>query len=749
MNGANTLWYRRPAACFNEALPLGNGRLGACVYGGVKAARFSLNEDTLWSGYPRSSQESCAAVYRQARQLALEERFREAEELLEQRFGDFLVQMYLPLGDLCIEMEHGDAARDYRRELSLETAVHTVSYRVDGRAYTRECFVSHPAQVLAIRIACDRAGSVGFTARLSPKLRARRLEEGGAAYIDGYCPVCLAPYGHTYGSDAEKLYADADEEKGVGYRAGLKVVAAGGTVAVSGAGITVAGADEAVVYVAVRTSFNGPFRHPVTDGRPYREPCAGDLEAAAQKGFEALRADSVADYRRLYARVSLDLGGGEAGGLPTDERLVRHARGERGDNALYTLLFNFGRYLTIAASRTGTQPMNLQGLWNEELTPPWNCNYTLNINTEMNYWPTLGCGLFECYEPLVTLTKELCQAGRSTARRYYGAEGFVSHHATDLWRVTHPSTNRLEGSTQWGQWCLSGGWLTVMLVEYYRYTGDKGYLREIYPVIRDCAAFYQSLLVQQEGGWILCPSTSPENRYRTADGSQPLDKTTAMTMQILRDVFSCACAAARELGEDPAPYADTLARLAGCTVLSDGTLNEWYAPHEDWEVHHRHVSHLYGLYPSHQFGGNPALRAACRKSLEKRGDGGTGWSLAWKVNLWAMLGDGERALRLLDRQLHPVDSRNEEHDAGGGSYPNLLCAHPPFQIDGNFGACAGILHMLVQPREDAVELLPALPEAWRDGELTGVYLPGRKRLDIQWRDGRVTRQRLYDWEGEA
>lgn len=746
MSGANELWYRRPAECFNESLPIGNGRIGGCVYGGIKEAQISLNEDTLWSGYPRVSNQNCADVYRKAQKLTLAGKCSQAQDLLEQNFGDFLVQMYLPLGTLNFTMGHSDTAALYRRSLSLETAIHTVSYQTDGKTFTRECFVSEPAQVMAIRITCDQKASVSFAATLTGKLRSQTVSKDKMIYIDGNCPVCRAPFGEKYEGDASKFYSENDSEKGIGYRAAVQVLTKGGKISADERGFLVTEADEAYVYFAVRTSFNGAFRHPVTDGKPYQSECIRDLARAAEQGFDKLMAEHIKDYRRLYTRVALDLEESENSGLATDERLEKHGRGEK-DNALYALLFHYGRYLTIAASRKGTQAMNLQGIWNEKLSPPWNCNYTLNINTEMNYWPTLACGLFECYQPLIALTRDLCEAGRKTAVQYYGANGFVSHHATDLWRVTHPNTNRLKGNTQWGQWCMSGGWLTMMLYEYYRYTQDVDYLRSIYPVISGCAEFYKSLLVWYDGEWILCPSTSPENNYRTSEGAMPLDKTTAMTMQIVRDVFDIVISSAKVLQYDSTEYELLIAHLKENHISADGTLAEWYTDHPDWEREHRHVSHLYALFPSHSMEGiAPKWLDACRKTLEKRGDGGTGWSLAWKINLWAKLADGEHACMLLDRQLQLVGGGEEGHDIGGGSYPNLLCAHPPFQIDGNFGACAGILNMLVQMDGQNVKLFPALPKSWKNGELRGVYLPGRKRLDMKWKDGKLVKHKIYDDE---
>ncbi|MBD2847015.1 glycoside hydrolase family 95 protein [Paenibacillus sp. IB182496] len=750
---ASTLWYREPAANWNEALPLGNGRIGAMVYGGAGDETISLNEDTLWSGYPRSSDGAgMHRHYEQAQAQVLAGEYAQAQRLLEQQFGDHLVQMYLPLADLQITMPGHESPADYTRRLTLEDALHTVTWQTARGRYSREMLVSAPSQVAAIRIACSNPGQVSLDARLTGRLRCEQsaAPDGRTVYLEGNCPVCEAPYGQTHSGEAHKIYDADDARKGVGYRAGLRVVAEGGEVRCRDGRLQVRGADTVCLYVAVRTSFNGYDKHPVLAGKPYKDACVRDLDRAEAKGYEAIREAAIADYRHLYDRVELALGADDDRLLPTDERLQRLQRGER-DNALFTLLFNYGRYLTIASSRSGTQPANLQGIWNDKLVPPWSSNYTLNINTQMNYWPTLLCGLEECYEPLLRLARELGEAGARTARHYYNAPGFVCHHSTDLWRLTHPGTNRLPGNAQWGFWPMAGGWLCQMMYAYERHTGDAQLLHEIAPTIEQCAAFYRSLLVEKDGQLVFCPSTSPENRHlMTGAGglgdreSSPLDITTTMTTAIIRDVFTIMAEIAERRGGDGGPYAQLAERLPAYALNPDGSLREWYGAYEDAEPQHRHLSHLYGLFPSGQIRREDAgLRAACRRTLELRGDGGTGWSLAWKINLWAKLGEGTRAYALLRRQLQPVASATEQQDAGGGSYPNLLCAHPPFQIDGNFGACSGILQMLVQIEDDRVYLLPALPPEWSSGRVRGLRLPGGGRLDFAWVDGRVVSSAIH------
>ncbi len=793
---AHRLWYRQAAKNWNEALPVGNGRIGGMIYGDPAREQIDLNEDTLWSGQPYFSTGEYSGIYEKAKDAVLKGRCKDAQELLEQSFGDALVQMYLPLGTLWVEMLHGQPGetpvKKYRRELRLDTSLHTVSYKMDDVYFTRKTVASVPHQVLAMQITADTPASVSFQASLVGAMPCVRTTDtvksvssqtsladaadgtdirvSDICFITGNCPVCKAAPKATYNSPEAKFYGQKDSEKGVAYRAGLYIEAKGGCIRQAQDQIQVIDADEAVLYVAIRTSFNGPFRHPVLEELEYMDACRQDLMTAAKLGFDSILAEAIAEHQRLYRRTELDLGTSEVSPLPTDERLIRHANGEP-DPALYALLFHYGRYLTIAASRPGTQPMNLQGIWNNHLIPPWSSNYTLNINTEMNYWPTLAAGLEECYEPLLRMIEELHTAGQKTAVQYYGAPGFVSHHATDLWRTSYPSTNLLPGSCQWGFFPMSSGWLCAMAMDYYRYTRNLSFLERFYPILKDAADFYRALLMEKDGYLILCPSTSPENNYRMdpdkADEISPLDLTATMSMAIVRDVFGAVTEAAGILGQDASPYQEALPRLYPYSIASDGTLNEWYQEHAEWDTHHRHVSHLYGLFPSRQISADtPALMEACRNTLEKRGDESTGWSIAWKINLWARLGDGDRALKLLDRYLQPVDAAADRSQAGG-TYSNLLCAHPPFQIDGNFGACRGILEMLVQgtdggsslckdtgcqislsnnaackaaqckKTEDSLQLLPALPSAWNKGALYGYHLSAHTTIDIVWEDGKI------------
>ncbi len=740
MNNATTLWYTQPAKNFNEALPLGNGRIGAMFYGGIAREKISLNEDTLWTGWPRESNSQCADIYQIIQRLVMEDKKTEAEALFENYFGDFLGQQYLPLGDLELTFSHDEAVTQYRRSLSLDRGVGQVCYTADGCQFRREYVVSREHQVLAVQLQSSQKGKLSFALSLKGKLQATLSTAGDVLCLDGNCPIALAEFGDCYTDTDHHHYGNSKDKKGMAYRAGVTVRTDTGTVKVKDDALVIENADAATVYFAVRTSFNGPHKHPAVTGKAYKSACIRDLQSACAAGFSAIREMAVSQHGEMFARTDFALYGGENSDLPTDRRLQQHRAGNE-DLSLYVLMFNYGKYLTIAASQKDTQPMNLQGIWNEKILPPWSCNYTLNINGEMNYWPTLGLGLFECYEPLVKLVRGLHKNGQKTAKAFYGKNGFVTHHATDIWCLTHPGTSQLPDSTKWGFWNLSSGWLTKMLFDYYVYTQDVQYLQSIWPILSDCVTFYKEMLEEEKGALIFGPSISPENTYLENGRKLAIDKTTAMTMQIVWDVFECYVKAGDILGQNTREIAQLLPRLKRDFLNPDGSLNEWYAPREEWEPEHRHVSHLYGLFPGGLF--NASEKAAARDVLNQRGDKGTGWSLAWKINLWARLGDGERAKKLLDRQLQPVDSQIDDTSGDGGSYPNLLCAHPPFQIDGNLGACSGIMQMLLQTDEQGEPVfLPALPKSWHSGKVENFRIPGGRMVSFQWKDGKQTEKRI-------
>ena len=743
--GTNILWYKRGAAAWSEALPLGNGRIGAMIYGGAQHERISLNEDTLWSGKPTYYENPDAAeIFRKARDLAIDRKYPEAETLIEEKFTNLWSQMYLPLGELRLDMEHTDEIANYRRELDIGTGIHTVEYDCCGIHYTRECFVSFPDRVMVMHLTADHPGALTFGMSLTPALEATSSMTHTSASIMGNCPIVNRRFGATNEERGAIEYGKTDEDKGIGYYAEARLCTEGGRTVRRG-GVRVEHADSVTVFFNVRTSFNGWDKHPVLDGKPYVEPCIRELNDASQKTYEELKAAHISDHKALYDRVSLDLGGGDEKLLPTDERLYAHESGKE-DNALYALYFNFGRYLTIAASREGTQPTNLQGIWNDFLVPPWNSNYTVNINTEMNYWPTLVTDLPECYTPLLQMIEELCVSGERTARDYYGAPGFTVHHNTDLWRLTTPVGAHRKGCAQFAFWPLASGWFMRHIWEYYEYTQNVEWLRNTgWHILKKASEFYRATLVEDnDKTLIMAPSTSPENSFLTDDGTNcSVCATTAMTQAIIRDVFEICIQADRVLHiNDPftKELEAVLPRLKPFGIGNFGELLEWSESLTENDIHHRHISHLYALYPARMItpDGTPQLAQACRATLERRGDESTGWAMGWRINAWARLGDGERALRLLDLQLRTVDGRSpnrrgELNYRRGGTYPNLLDAHPPFQIDGNYGACAAIAEMLVQTNPDGtLKILPALPRAWRRGSVRGLRTRSGKKIDIIW-----------------
>lgn len=738
-NGRHLLTYLTPARCWDEALPIGNGRIGAMIFGRVAEELVELNEDTLWSGRPRCLDDNgYFEKLQEARALLRQKKFHEADEFISRRMLHHDSQGYLTAGRLRLTFAGDGAAEGYRRELDLADAV--CSTRTDARRC--QWFVSAPHQVLVMRCTAVTEGGAGFSLSLDTPLLFETGTDGGDLFLNGVCPV--------YARRDRMVQTDDAGRSGIRFQIRARVLAGGGSVSAEGGRLTVTGADSAVLLVAIRSDFAGWDRDPA--GEFPADACRTDLDRVAAAGYDALFAAHLDEYRPLYSRSSLELPESPEDARPTDERL-RNCR-DTFPPSLAALLYHFGRYLLIASSRPGTQAANLQGIWSPYLLPPWGSNYTTNINLEMNYWAALPANLAECAEPLFRFIREAAEAGRETAGRLYHARGWCLHHNSDLWRYTFPAWGR----ARWAYWPLGGLWLCRHLCEYFHFTGDTAFLREYYPVLRGSVEFALDLLIENERGeLVLSPSTSPENGFidpGNGEVATACGNGSAMDLELVRESFEQVIDAAKTLGIDEPLVPEleaALARLRPLAIGSEGQLLEYDADYEEAEVLHRHLSHLYGVYPGEFFtpDRNPELYEAARISLVRRGDRSTGWAMCWRLALWARFRNGEHAKSILKEFLTFIDPNAElGYEGGGGIYPNLLSAHPPFQIDANLGVPAAIVELLVQSHRKTaegvmiVDLLPALPPGWEDGRLTGVRARNGVVLDLEWKAGRVSRLAL-------
>jgi len=752
------LHYNQPAVEWTEALPIGNGTLGAMVFGRVDTELIQLNEATLWSGGPVQKNVNPNAFKNLAliREELKKENYEKAYELTKNMQGAYS-ESFMPLGDLILTQDFGGNKPDYyNRSLDIQTGLAVTSFKISGINYKREIFASAPAQCIVMKLSADQLKKISVTLDAASLLKNEKMIQNQSLVLKGKAPSHSDPNYIDYNKEPV-IYTDTTGCRGMRFELIIKPQVKDGSVSYEGNKIVIKNASEIVLFLSAATSFNGFDKCPDSEGKDEHKLAERSIKKATGKKYSKLWKEHITDFQYFFNRVSLKLNEKETNksNLATDERLVQYDKGEK-DSGLEALFFQYGRYLLISSSRTHNAPANLQGIWNNKLRAPWSSNYTTNINLQMNYWPVESGSLSELSFPLNEFIHNVSVTGAETAKSFYHANGWVLHHNSDIWATTNPVGDFGKGDPMWANWYMGANWLSRHLWEHYQYTGDKKYLKKVYPIIKGAAQFSLDWLQEDKNGYMVTmPSTSPENKYYY-DGRKQGAVTTASTMDIaiIKDLFEKTIEASKVLDNDSEfrqKLDKTAAKLFPFQIGSKGQLQEWYKDFEEEDPHHRHTSHLYALHPANLISPlkTPELAAAAKRTLELRGDDGTGWSLAWKVNMWARLLDGNHAYKLFKNQLRLTKDNDPKYRGHGGCYPNLFDAHPPFQIDGNFAGTAGVIEMLMQSQNKEIHLLPALPDSWNEGEIKGITAKGNFIVDIKWIDGTMSNTKILSNNGET